>query len=64
MIYLVNDADDQMNILECLLRASGLKYKVEKNPQDIGVPTPYIIVDGVPLDAERAIKYIKERVVG
>lgn len=39
--------------------SNGISYATDANAADIGIGFPYLLVDGVPLDEERAIKWIK-----
>lgn len=51
----------EITMLEWELRVHGIPHLVVVNPPDCGLEFPYLIVDGVPLDEERAMKWIKER---
>ena len=61
MITLV--VNEQPNLLDSLLELeliqAGLCYKKSKYNKYKLIP-PIMVVDGVPLDMERAMKYIKE----
>lgn len=48
-----------MNMLEWELIVNKIDYRCEEWNK-FGLDTPYLIVDGVPLDFDRAIKWIKE----
>ena len=58
MIKLCNDTW-QVTILDWMLMSNGISYATDANAVDIGIGFPYLLVDGVPLDEERAIKWIK-----
>lgn len=61
MIKLYIDRLNQVSELEQVLREHQLDYEVEINKRNYGIDTPYITVYGVPLDEQRAIKWIKGR---
>jgi hypothetical protein len=42
-----------------MLRKYKIEYKLEILPPDRGLLYPYLVVDGVPLDYERAVKWIE-----
>lgn len=63
MIEVVSYYPQEINMLEWLLIVNHFDYTVktpQKSTHNIG--TPYLIVDGVPLDLDRAIKWIEEKV--
>lgn len=60
MVKLVTDNPDQINALEWQLITHHIPYEIEKVDR-FSIDTPYLIVDGVPLDLERSLKWIKER---
>lgn len=60
MIVLVTRNPDQINMLEWELIKNHVEYEIEcSNVFDL--TPPYLIVDGVPLDFERSMKWVKER---
>lgn len=60
MVKLVTDNPDQINVLEWLLITNHIDYEIERVKR-FSIDTPYLIVDGVPLDLDRSMKWIKER---
>lgn len=61
MIKLVVNDLYQINMLDILLTNAKIDYTtclLGEHPN--GLKPPYLIVDGVPLDFDRSIKYIKE----
>lgn len=59
MVVLVLNDIDQISFLELEMDKSGIKYqKVLK--QTPPLTPPFLIVDGVPLDFNRSLKWIKE----
>jgi hypothetical protein len=61
MIKLVVDDTAQLTILDYLLQTHGIEYESILNDGRYGIPTPYLLVYGAPLDEERAIKWIRYR---
>lgn len=59
MITVVSNNIDQISILENMLIEHNLAYTVEYAKTSFGIGEPYLMVDGVPLDMGRAIKYIE-----
>lgn len=59
MVILTVDDFEQMTILEKALMDAGIKYYTEVTDNN-KLKTPYISVDGVPLDHNHAMKWIKE----
>lgn len=60
MIKLRVDDFEQITMLELLLEKNGISYDLEINQANNGIRPPYLVVDGVPLDFNRSIKWIKE----
>lgn len=60
MVKLRVDDFEQMTTLEWLLESNRISYELEINQVNNGIQTPYLVVDGVPLDFNRSIKWIKE----
>lgn len=52
----------QSTILECFLINRRIPY-VKKTGYNC-LPTPYLVVDGVPIDNQRAIEWVKEQNYG
>lgn len=53
---------DQITMLEYALLRSGIDYAKTLANGRYGIVTPYITVHEVPLDEERAFKWIKEQI--
>ena len=64
MVELVSYYPGQMNMLEWLLIINHIEYRTTTplNRGNHNIGTPYLIVDGVPLDLDRAIKWMEEKV--
>lgn len=60
MVKLVVGNFEQVTMLEWLLMLHGIEYKCYIPVADIGLYTPYLVVDGVPIDFNRSIKWIGE----
>lgn len=60
MVKLVIDDYEQISILEEALITANIKYEIEIKLDQRGICPPYIVVDGVPLDTNRAMKWIGE----
>lgn len=60
MIKLIVDNLAQVTILEELLAEARIPCEICKADTDYGIATPYLIVNGAPLDFERSIKWIEE----
>lgn len=58
-VTLIVDDVDQLNFLEQELVRSNIKHNVEVRATNFGLPKPYLMVDGVPLDLFRALKWIE-----
>ena len=52
---------EQITMLEYELARSDIEYYKALDDGRYGIPTPYIKVYGVPLDEQRAFKWIKEK---
>ena len=63
MVKLVLDNVDQISILELELIDNNIPYEKVSNQFRTFKPLspPYLLVYGVPLDLERALKWIKEK---
>ena len=61
MVYLFVDNFDDESELEKALVDEGIEFQVYIDILVYGLNTPYIVVDGVPLDEKRAWKWIKEK---
>lgn len=62
MVQLVVKNLAQITLLESKLMSSGIDYVFKIDDGKYGLSTPYLLVDNVPLDEQRAFKWIKERV--
>lgn len=60
MVELIVSDELQLTMLEMMLMSEDIDFNVSTN-QQYDMATPYLIVDGVPLDEERSVKWIKER---
>ena len=59
MVVLVTNDVNQMNILEWELITNRIDYRL--NHRNLfGLEPPYLIVNGVPIDFERSMIWIKE----
>lgn len=61
MVYLFVDNFDDESELEKALVDKGIEFQAYIDILVYGLNTPYIVVDGVPLDEKRAWKWIKEK---
>ena len=61
MVYLFVDDFDVTSELERALLDKDIEFQVYIDILVYGLKTPYLVVDGVPLDTERAWKWIKEK---
>ena len=60
MVKLRVDDFEQVTMLEWLLEKNNIPYDLELNTVNNGLRPPYLVVDGVPIDFNRSIKWIKE----
>lgn len=60
MVTLVLYDYDQLSFLEEALIKSKIEYELSVEEEPIGIKPPYLIVDGVPLSENKAMKWIKE----
>lgn len=60
MVELVEKTADCISLLEWQLIINNIDYKIVKSNKSLGIPEPYLIVDGVPLDLYRALEWIQE----
>jgi hypothetical protein len=68
-VELFVDDLDQLNILEVALDDAQIPYHLSMTKDEVGVwgfglATPYLVVDGVPLDTSRSLTWIKEHCNG
>ena len=61
MITLVVNDLEQITILEYLLTIHGIDYTTVLDDGRYGIQAPYLLVYNVPLDEQRAIKWIRYR---
>lgn len=61
MVVLVVDNCYQVSALEWALVQANIQYKVEVGNARHGIGQPYLLVDGVPLDMGRALKWIGDK---
>ena len=62
MVKLIVNNLEQITILEYLLIKQNIQFfaELEGDTNDYGLIPPYMIVDSVPLDFNRSLKWIKE----
>lgn len=58
MVTLFVDDLDQLTVLEYLLFTYGIEHDIKLYDGRFGLPAPYLLVYGVPLDEKRAFKWI------
>ena len=58
-VKLVTDCPNQICMLEWLLITNHIEYKII-TAKPFSIETPFLLVDGVPLDFDRSIKWIEE----
>ena len=62
MVKLIVDDYEQITTLEHFLTQNNIAYDIELAEfRNYGFRPPHLIVDGVPLDFNRSLKWIKER---
>ena len=61
MVTLVIWDFDEHSALEDALCRANIEYQLSFDVFNYGIKVPYLIVDGVPLDYQRAMKWIKEQ---
>jgi len=62
MVKLIVDDFDQVTMLEHMLTQKDIPYELELSDRfcrEYGIRPPHLIVDGVPLDFNRSMKWIK-----
>ena len=50
----------EITLLEWMLHVSNIPYEVEFIPPDSELDYPYLVVDGVQLDFDKSVSWIKE----
>ena len=62
MVELIVSDLCQMTLLEFLLERNNISYIIKKKPQtsNFGFETPYLIVNGIPLNFDKSLKWINE----
>ena len=60
MVKLIVDDYEQITTLEWMLMANDIPHEISLKESDYGIKPPYLIVDGVPLDFNRSIRWIRE----
>ena len=58
MVVLVVSDYEQISELEFALMKAKIPYEVDVGKASYGIRQPFLIVDGVPLDMGRALKWI------
>ena len=61
MVTLFVDDLEQVTTLEYIMMCSKIEYDRQLDDGRYGIPTPYIKVNGCPLDEQRALNWIKEK---
>ena len=59
MVKLIVDDLEQISTLEWMLTVLKIDFEISLIETDIGIKPPYLIVDGVPLDFNRSLKWLK-----
>lgn len=59
MVKLIVDDYEQITVLEQCLVEKKIQYELELADAFRSLKTPYLIVDGVPLDFDRSIKWLR-----
>ena len=59
MVKLCVDDFEQVTLLELMLHTNEIPFEFELNETPFGIEPPFLIVDGVPLDFDRSIKWVK-----
>lgn len=60
MVQLIVSDFEKLVHLSDKLDKAKIEYQIGPNEVDYGIEVPYLVVDGVPLDYKRSIKYIEE----
>lgn len=63
MVKLYVDDLDQLTMLDVLLDVLEIQYERVMPTTIFGMTAPFLVVDGVPLDFNRSIKWMKGRSV-
>ena len=61
MVTLFVDDPKQLTMLEYLLYTHQIEYNIEVDDGKYGLQPPYILVYGVPLDEQRAFRWLTNR---
>lgn len=61
MVKLIVDDFEQITTLEWMLVARDIPYEINLSESNNGIKPPYLIVDGVPLDFYRSLKWLEGR---
>ena len=59
VVVIISNDLQQLGLLEDLLIKYNIDYEGRYSNDNIGIKPPFLKVDGVPLDFERAVKYIE-----
>ena len=59
MVKLIVNDYDQITTLEYWLTQKNIPFELELSEKSYGFRSPYLIVDGVPLDFNRSLKWLK-----
>lgn len=58
MVVLVVNNYEQVSELEYALMKANIPYEIDLGKTSYGIRQPFLLVDGVPLDMGRALKWI------
>lgn len=61
MVKLVVDDYRQVTILENALTEANIDYEITTRDRNYGLSPPYLVVDGVPLELGRAMRWIRDK---
>lgn len=61
MVELILEYFDDETTLEQALVNANIEYQICLHCGDYGIKPPHLVVDGVPLDQKRSMKWVKER---
>ena len=59
MVKLCVKNDLEISMLEWMLKKKDIQYRLIVDAPDCGLDYPYLVVDGVPLDEERAMTWVR-----
>lgn len=59
MVTLVVSDYEQVSMLENMLIQANIDYMIDTEDTKVGIRTPYLVVNGVPMDESKALKWIQ-----